>query len=160
MPRKSTGILLFRRPRGVLEVLLAHPGGPFWTNRDEGAWSIPKGEFAEDEDPLEAARREFEEELGSSVRGDALPLTPIRQRGGKVVHAWAVEGDLECSLVKSNEFEMEWPPKSGQMACFPEVDRAAWFDVPTALQKINPAQGSIVTELTAILHQVPDSTDE
>ena len=157
MPRKSAGILLFRRPHGVLEVLLVHPGGPFWQNRDEGAWSIPKGEYAEDEEPLDAALREFAEELGSATDGEPLPLTPIRQRGGKVVQAWAVEGDLDCTRIRSNEFEMEWPPRSGKMARFPEVDRAAWFDVPAALQKINPAQGSIVTELTAILEQAPDS---
>ena len=151
MPKKSAGILLFRRSSGRLEVLLVHPGGPFWTKKDDGAWSIPKGEYADGEDPLTAARREFEEELGSPAIGAARPLTPIRQRGEKEVTAWAVEGDLDCALVRSNTFEMEWPPKSGRLQQFPEVDRAAWFDLATARTKINTAQAALLSELAEIL---------
>ena len=152
MARQSAGILLFRRVSGRFEVLLVHPGGPYWTNKDEGAWSIPKGEVGEDEDPLEAAVREFGEELGVPVDGSFVALTPVRQRGGKRVLAWAVEGDLDCSQIRSNTFEMEWPSKSDRMRSFPEVDRAAWFDLETASRKINPAQAPLLLEL---LQEVP-----
>ncbi|HEX7069152.1 MAG TPA: NUDIX domain-containing protein [Rhodothermales bacterium] len=150
MPKRSAGILLYRRTAGRLEVLLVHPGGPFWRNRDEGAWTIPKGEYGDDEDPLDAARREFEEELGSEPQGTAVPLRPIRQKGGKEVSAWAMEGDLDAAAIRSNEFDLEWPPKSGRMQRFPEVDRAEWFDVETARSRINPAQVALIDELVAL----------
>ncbi|MGB0062973.1 MAG: NUDIX domain-containing protein, partial [Terracidiphilus sp.] len=132
MPKQSAGLLLFRRSASPLEVMLVHPGGPFWAKKDEGAWSIPKGEFAEDEDPLAAARREFEEETGRAIAGDFLPLTPVRQSGGKIVYAWAIESDFEASSLKSNTFSMEWPPRSGRREEFPEVDRACWFSLMEA----------------------------
>ena len=125
-----------------------HPGGPFWAKKDEEAWSIPKGELAVGEAPLIAARREFEEETGCRAQGPFIPLTPITQRGGKIVQAWAVEGDCDPAQLRSNLFSLEWPPKSGKRQQFPEVDRAEWFSVPVALQKINPAQRGFVSELT------------
>lgn len=124
-----------------------HPGGPFWKNRDAGAWSIPKGEFGPDEDPLQAARREFLEETGFTAEGDFIPLTPVIQAGGKVVYAWAVEGDCDPDAIKSSTFTLEWPPKSGKEQQFPEVDRAGWFDLETASQKINQAQKALLKEL-------------
>src|ERR1700754_864886 len=129
MPRRSAGIVLHRTGAGgELEVLLVHPGGPFWARRDAGAWSIPKGEHGEDEEPLAAARREFEEELGLPVpQGELRPLPEVRQKGGKRVTAWAVEGDLDPERIVSNSFELEWPPRSGRTQEFPEVDRAGWF---------------------------------
>ena len=149
--KTSAGILLYRRrPRGP-EVLLAHPGGPYWVKRDLGAWTIPKGEIAAGEDPLAAARREFAEETGSAADGSALPLTPIRQKGGKLVHAWAVEGDCDADAIRSNSFEMEWPPRSGRMAAFPEIDRAAWFTLEAAREKILPAQIPLLDELSRLL---------
>jgi len=150
MPKTSAGLLIFRRGTVGLQVFLVHPGGPFWARKDEGAWSIPKGELAAGEEPLAAARREFEEETGCRAAGPFIPLTPITQRGGKVVHAWAVEGDCDPEQLRSNVFSLEWPPKSGKSQQFPEVDRAEWFSVPVALQKINPAQRAFVTELAAI----------
>jgi predicted NUDIX family NTP pyrophosphohydrolase len=149
MPGKqSAGILAFRRgAAGTLEVLLVHPGGPFWKNKDAQAWSIPKGELDEREDRLAAARREFAEELGFEVDGNFLALTPVRQRGGKTVHAFAVEADFDTARVKSNTFSMEWPPKSGKLQDFPEIDRAEWFPLSAALQKINSAQISLLREL-------------
>ena len=129
------------------EVLLVHPGGPFWAKKDEGAWSIPKGEFGESEDPLRAAKREFEEELGVAVDGEFVALPTIKQKGGKVVHAWAVRGDFDVSKLKSNSFEMEWPPKSGKMRSFPEVDQAAWFDMETARRKMLPSQAPLLEAL-------------
>ena len=138
---------MFRRRTGGLEVLLVHPGGPFWARKDEGAWSIPKGELAAGEEPLAAARREFEEETGCEAVGPFIRLTSITQRGGKVVHAWAVEGACDPAQLRSNLFSLEWPPKSGKHQQFPEVDRAEWFTVPVALQKINPAQRGFITEL-------------
>ena len=147
MPSRSAGILLYRRSHDRLEVLLVHPGGPFWKKKDEGAWSIPKGEYSDGEDPLETARREFEEELGQLLTGEPEPLRPVRQKGGKEVLAWAVEGDLDPTRIQSNTFSLEWPPRSGMMQEFPEVDRAEWFDVETALVKINAAQAKLVEEL-------------
>src|SRR5689334_9574783 len=120
MPKISSGLLMYRRRDGRLQVLLVHPGGPFWKNKDEGAWSIPKGEAGENEDLLLCARREFEEELGVAPAGNFVELTPIKQKGGKIVHAWCVEGDLDASTIRSNTFTMEWPPKSGKAATFPE----------------------------------------
>jgi len=151
MSRTSAGLLMYRKREGILEVLLVHPGGPFWRNKDAGAWSIPKGEMADDEDLLEAARREFEEETGCRPSGSFIPLSPVKQKSGKTVHAWAVEGEIDPASMKSNTFTMEWPPKSGKHAEFPEVDRAEYFDLPTAKQKINPAQASLLTELVQIL---------
>jgi predicted NUDIX family NTP pyrophosphohydrolase len=138
---------MYRKRQGKLQVLLVHPGGPIWRNKDEGAWSIPKGEVTEREDLLECAKREFEEEIGTKPTGEFVPLTPIRQKSGKIVHAWAVEGDLDTTPVRSNTFEMVWPPKSGKMAAFPEVDRAEFFDLETAKKKVNMAQEPLVVEL-------------
>lgn len=143
----SAGILLYRRRGGTLEVFLVHPGGPFWAKKDLGAWSLPKGEFAEGEDPLAAAQREFEEETGFSIDGDFRPLQPLKQPGGKVVHAWAVEGDCDPARLHSNVFTLEWPPKSRQMKEFPEVDRAAWFTIPEARQRILKGQAPFLDEL-------------
>ena len=150
MPTKSAGLLLYRNsPEGSgIEVLLAHPGGPFWRNKDEGAWTIPKGEFTDDENPLAAAKREFEEELGAEPpAGDYIQLKPIKQKNGKIVHAWAVEGDFDPKTLKSNTFEMEWPPKSGRMQSFPEVDRAQWFTPELARKKMLTGQGALIDEL-------------
>ena len=147
MAETSYGILIYRRREGRLEVLLIHPGGPFWKNKDDGAWSIPKGGANAGEEPLQCARREFEEELGCCPPQSLIDLSPIRQKGGKVVHAWACEGDFDPAKLKSNLFEMEWPPKSGKRAEFPEVDRCAWFDLPTARVKINSAQAAFLADL-------------
>jgi len=146
--RTSAGILLYRARGGALEVLLVHPGGPFWTGRELGAWSIPKGEYAAAEDPLSAARREFAEELGTRAPdGPALDLGEVRQKSGKLVHAWALEGDLDTTRVKSNTCEIEWPPRSGKRIEIPEVDRAEWFDLKTAREKINRAQAELLDRL-------------
>jgi predicted NUDIX family NTP pyrophosphohydrolase len=151
MPKQSAGLLVYRRtPGGIpggIEVLLAHPGGPFWMKKDLGAWSIPKGEFPEHEDPLAAARREFREEMGHEMKGPFLALTPCQQPSRKIVHAWAVEGDLDAQAIRSNSFEIEWPPKSGRMQSFPEVDRAAWFDLAEARRRIQKGQLPILEEL-------------
>ena len=153
MAKKFTaGLLLFRRC-GELEVLLIHPGGPFWAKKDLGAWSLPKGEIEENEEPLDAAKREFAEETGFAVSGEFLPLNPIRQSGGKIVHAWAVEGDCDAARVQSNLFSMEWPPKSGTLRQFPEVDRAAWFSIPEAGRRILPAQKDFLEQLSSLLSQ-------
>jgi predicted NUDIX family NTP pyrophosphohydrolase len=140
-------LLLYRWGDEGLELLLAHPGGPFWAKKDAGAWSIPKGEFLEDEQPFTAARREFAEEIGTRVDGDALALTPLKQPSRKVVHAFAIEHDLNVDRISSNTFEMEWPPKSGKMQAFPEVDRAAWFRLDAARRRIQPGQLPILEEL-------------
>lgn len=144
--KRSAGILLYRRAGHAIQVLLAHPGGPFWARKDEGAWTIPKGEF-ENEDALAAARREFEEETGSVVDGEFITLTPCTQKNGKIVHAFALEGDLDASAITSNTFEMEWPPHSGKRRAFPEIDRAEWFTLEAAGEKINPAQRALLVEL-------------
>ncbi len=146
----SAGLLAFRRSNG-LEVLLAHPGGPFWTKKDDGAWTIPKGLADEDVDPLSAARREFTEETGFVASGDVVPLKPVRQRSGKTVLAWAFEADFDLTRCTSNLFEMEWPPRSGRLQSFPEIDRLAWFDYPTALKKIIAYQKPFLLELQAKL---------
>ena len=151
MAKKSAGILLYRFKGGILEVFLVHPGGPFWAKKDLGAWSIPKGEIAENEDPLDTAKREFREELGVGFSGDLIPLTPIKQRGGKIVYAWASEGDMDPDKIKSNTFEMEWPPKSGRKREFPEIDRGEWFNISDAKRKINPAQSALIDELVGKL---------
>jgi len=149
--KRSAGILLYRRGSRGLEVLLVHPGGPFWSKRDAGAWTIPKGEISEGEEPLAAARREFLEETGFEAQGDAMALEPLRQKGGKWVHAWAVEGDCDAAAISSNTFSMEWPPRSGLQAEFPEVDRAAWFTPGEARGRILASQVPFIDELEAKL---------
>ena len=137
MPQRSAGILLYRHRRNTIEVLLVHPGGPFWARKDDGAWSIPKGEYAPGEDPLAAARREFEEEMGSPPpEGEAVALGVFRQSAAKIVDVWAIDGDLDPATLRSNTFAMEWPPRSGHMIEVPEVDRAAWFTPEAAARKI------------------------
>lgn len=143
----SAGLLMYRLRQGVLEVLLVHPGGPFWAKKDLGAWSIPKGEYREGEDPMAAARREFEEETGLAASGVFLLLTPLRQRSGKWIHAWAFEGDCDASQIRGNTFTLEWPPRSGQIREFPEVDRAAWFDLNEARGRILAGQAGFIDEL-------------
>ena len=147
MPRKSAGILLFREVDGRLEVLLVHPGGPFWRKKDEGAWSIPKGEFQEGEDALTAARREFAEETGVALAGDFIPLRPLRQPSGKTIFVWAMKGDLDSAALKSNTFSMEWPPGSGRQQEIPEVDRAGWFSLEMARRKLLKGQVPFLRQL-------------
>lgn len=145
--KRSAGILLFRRaPEGV-QVLLAHPGGPFWARRDEGAWTIPKGGIDEGEEPLIAARREFIEETGVDPGEGGMALAPCRQSGGKTILAWAIEGDCDAGAVRSNDFEMEWPPRSGRIGRFPEIDRAEWFTLEEARRKIHAGQVPLLDEL-------------
>ncbi|MDB5157888.1 MAG: hypothetical protein JWR50_2595 [Mucilaginibacter sp.] len=149
---QSAGILLYRNNNARLEVFLVHPGGPFFKNKDEGAWSIPKGEVLVDEEPLLAARREFLEETGQKLVGEKfIELSPIRQKSGKTVVAWAVEGDIDPENIASNLFEIEWPPKSGKQASFAEIDRGGWFGVDEAKVKINPAQVALIDELEGLL---------
>jgi predicted NUDIX family NTP pyrophosphohydrolase len=145
--RRSAGLLLYRIREAAIEVLLVHPGGPYWKNKDEGAWSIPKGEFLPEEDPLAAARREFFEETGVAIEGELRALKPLRQPGGKIVHAWAVEADLDPPTIVSNTFEIEWPPRSGRLQSFPEIDRGAWFSLPEARRKILRGQVPLLEEL-------------
>jgi predicted NUDIX family NTP pyrophosphohydrolase len=145
--KQSAGILLYRLHDDAIEVFLVHPGGPFWVKKDLGAWSVPKGEFDGAENALDAAIRELEEETGIRVDGDFLALTPIMQKSGKKVFAWALEKDINVAGIKSNEFEIEWPPKSGKIKSFPEVDKAAWFNLTEAKQKINNAQVGLLLEL-------------
>lgn len=147
MAKRSAGLLLYRRTRGRLEVLLVHPGGPFWAKKDAGAWSIPKGEVDPGEDELLAAKREFAEEVGEVPRGELLPLGTVQQKGGKVVRAWAVEGDCDTTAITSNTFTLEWPPRSGKQREFPEIDRAEFFSLDEAKKKINRAQMAFVTVL-------------
>lgn len=149
--KKSAGILLYRLQIAQLQVLLVHPGGPFWAKKDLGVWTIPKGEVQEGEDALEAAKREFLEETGKAVTGKCRPLTPVKQNSGKQVQAWAVEGDFDVSRLQSNTFEMPWPPRSGKTAVFPEVDKAQWFSPEEALVKILPGQQALIRELQQLL---------
>jgi len=149
--KKSAGILLYRKQDQRLEVFLVHPGGPFWAKKDEGAWSVPKGEFEEGEKPLEAARREFREETGFDVDGRFAALTPLKQPSGKVIYAWAAAGDRDAAAIKSNTFTMEWPPKSGKIQEFPEVDRGGWFGIPEAREKLLPGQRPFLDELLKLL---------
>ena len=151
MPRVSAGLLMYRRREGALEVLLVHPGGPFWSNKDLGAWTIPKGEVAEGEDEEATARREFQEETGLQPQGTLLPLGSVKQKGGKVVHAWAFEGDADAAAIQSNTYRVEWPPRSGQWRTFPEVDRAEWFPPDEARRRINPAQAGLIDTLERAL---------
>ncbi len=147
----SAGILLYRRRAAGLEVFLVHPGGPFWSRKDDGAWSIPKGEYAAGEDPLEAAKREFAEETGFPVEGQFAPLTPLKQPSGKTIAAWHSEGELDPNTLRSNMFEMEWPPKSGLKKEFPEVDRGGWFSPMDARRKLTPGQLPFIDDLLAQL---------
>lgn len=150
--RKSAGILLYRFKES-LEVFLVHPGGPFWINKDAGAWTIPKGEIEEEEDPLSTAKREFEEETGHKISGAFIGLKPIVQKAGKMVYAWAIEGDIDAQAIRCNTFKVEWPPKSGNWKTYPEVDKAEWFKTTEAKEKINPAQIEFITELIHLLSQ-------
>ena len=147
MPKISAGLLMYRTRNGALVVLLVHPGGPFWRTKDLGAWSIPKGETEIDEDPLLAARREFKEETGFAPRGDFISLGDVRLKSGKIIHAWAFQGDCDPTLLKSNVFSLEWPPKSGKFIDVPEVDQAAFFSMAVARTKINPAQATFLDRL-------------
>jgi predicted NUDIX family NTP pyrophosphohydrolase len=151
MAKKSAGILMYRRREGVLEVFLVHPGGPYWKKKDAGAWSIPKGENEGGEEPLEVARREFQEETGFEASGKFIPLAPLRQPGGKVVAAWALGADCDASAIKSNTFSLEWPPRSGKRQEFPEVDRAGWFTLEAAREKITKGQAGFLDQLNQIL---------
>ena len=151
MSKKSAGILLYRILNGEPEVLLAHPGGPLWVKKDAGCWSIPKGEFTEDEEPLEAAKREFYEETGAKVTGEFIALTPVTQRSGKLVYGYAIEGDFDIAQFTSNTFKMEWPPNSGRIQEYPEINRVKWFDPERARGKINPSQHSFLDELERIV---------
>lgn len=144
--KQSAGLLLYRR-RPAIEVFLVHPGGPYWAKKDEGAWSIPKGEFEEGDDPLEAARRELREETGFSIEGDLARLDPVKQPGGKTVNAWMVEADMDPDELVSNTFQMEWPPRSGRIRQFPEVDRAAWFSLDEARMRILKGQVPLIDQL-------------
>ena len=151
MARVSAGLLLHRRSNGTLEVFLAHPGGPFWASKDAGAWVIPKGEVNDGEDLLAAALREFREETGFDVAGPFQPLRPIRQRGGKLVHAWTAEADVDAASVSSNTFTLEWPPRSGRMRSFPEIDRAEWMAIDDARTKILASQRPLIDALVELL---------
>ena len=151
MAKQTAGILVYRRRKGVIEVFLAHPGGPFWAKKDLAAWSIPKGEFVDPETPLDAARREFAEEIGQSVAGEFVALAPVRPKGGKTIYAFAVEAEVDADKVESNLFEMEWPPHSGKMQSFPEVDRGAWFGIDDARTRLHKGQLPILEELVAKL---------
>jgi predicted NUDIX family NTP pyrophosphohydrolase len=153
MAKRSAGVLMYRRRGAEPELLLVHPGGPFWKNKDLGAWSIPKGEYVEGEDPLTVARREFEEETGARPQGDYLPLGDITQPGRKVVTAFALEGDFDPATLRSNTFELEWPPKSGRKASFPEVDRAQWFAPAGARQKILKGQSELIDRLLRVIER-------
>jgi predicted NUDIX family NTP pyrophosphohydrolase len=156
MPKISAGLLLYRVRQGAPEVFLVHPGGPFWAKKDAGAWSIPKGEASPGEDLLAAAQREFREETGLDIGGHFRALVPIRQSSGKLVHAWAVEGDCDADAIRSKTFEMEWPPRSGQRQEVPEVDRAAWLDLPTARVKILKGQLGLLDQLERLLESGQD----
>lgn len=149
--KKSAGLLVYRLREGRIEVFLVHMGGPYWKDKDQGAWTIPKGEFGPEEEPLDAAMREFSEETGLSAGGDFVPLSPVTQKGGKEVIAFAVEADPDPSKVRSNTFTMEWPPNSGKMQEFPEVDRAAWFSIAEARRKVISGQAGLLDELEAKL---------
>jgi len=151
MPTKSAGILVYRRRPTGLEVFLVHPGGPFWAKKDQGAWSIPKGEFGDAENPLDAARREFTEETGQTIDGEFMTLTPSKQPSRKIVHGFAVEGDVEADNIVSNEFELEWPPRSGVTQRFPEIDRGAWFAIAEAKKRVHAGLVPVLDELERVL---------
>lgn len=145
--KKSAGILLYKKVDKQLFVLLVHPGGPFWKNKDAGHWSIPKGEFNDEENAFDAAIREFEEETGIQLEGDFIELVPVKLKSGKLVYAWALEKDIDADAIQSNTFEIEWPPKSGTLKSFPEIDKATWFSVEEALEKINVAMADFILQL-------------
>jgi len=151
MPKQAAGILLFRRSAVGLEVLLAHPGGPLWARKDLGAWTLPKGQFTDGELPLDAAKREFEEEMGRPATGEFQPLGTVKQPSGKVIHAWAAESDFDATSVKSNLFPMVWPPRSGRIMEFPEVDRAGWFSIAEARLRILKGQEPFLDRLLALV---------
>lgn len=155
MAKQSAGILVYRLRHSVLEVLLVHPGGPYWKSKDAGAWSVPKGNLEEGEDALQTAKRELQEETGCCIEGDFMPLTSLKQPGGKLVHVWAVEGDFDVQRFKSNSFRLEWPPKSGQYEDFPEVDRAGWFTIPEAIEKLLRGQRGFLEELLLGIDERP-----
>ena len=155
MKSPSAGILLYRRHAQALQVFLIHMGGPLWAHKDAGGWSIPKGEYGADEEPLQAAQREFQEETGAQVSGPFLALQPIRQRSGKLVSAWAAEGDFDPTQLKSNLFTLEWPPGSGRMQQFPEADRGAWFTLPDARLRIIAGQAALLEQLQALVSIPP-----
>jgi predicted NUDIX family NTP pyrophosphohydrolase len=146
--KQSAGLLLYRRSFSTIEIFLVHPGGPFWKNKDEAVWSIPKGEFNDSEEPLQAATREFLEETGIAVSGNFMELNPVIQKGGKKVFAWALEKNIDAANIHSNTFEMEWPPKSGKFQSFPEIDKGEWFTIDVAKQKINKMQEDLIEQLT------------
>lgn len=156
MPKTSAGLLPYRRRDGRIEVFLVHPGGPFWAKKEAHAWSVAKGEVEGEEDLLEAARREFAEETGRTLAGDPLPLAPVRQPGGKIVHVFAVEAEVDPDAIRSDTFTLEWPPRSGRVSAFPEVDRAAWFPLGEALRRIHKGQIPILEELAARLGAAPE----
>lgn len=150
--KQSAGILLYRQAdNNVLQVFLVHPGGPFFKNKDAGAWSIPKGEFLDGEEPLAAAKREFEEETGQHISGEFIPIGSVKLKSGKIVHAWAVEGNIDHEAIVSNTFEIEWPPRSGKRVMVPEIDRAGWFDLTLARQKMNEAQAKFIDKLVSLI---------
>jgi predicted NUDIX family NTP pyrophosphohydrolase len=149
--KRSAGILMYKFNKG-LEVFLVHPGGPYWKNKEEGTWSIPKGEYNEDEEPLAAAKREFEEEVGVPITGKFIALEPVKQNALKIVSAWALEGDIDADNIKSNTFPMEWPPKSGKMIDVPEVDKAGWFNIEEARKKLLPGQVGLIDQLEKIIN--------
>ena len=153
--KQSAGLLLYRRHQDAWQVFLVHPGGPYWKAKDRGAWSIPKGEFEPSEDLLEAARREFTEETDLPIDGTFMPLSPVRQPGGKTVHAWAVEGDCDPAAIRSNTFSMEWPPRSGRQREFPEIDRGEWFGLEEAEGRISEGQRGFLDQLRALLGDAP-----
>lgn len=151
MPKQSAGILLFKTINRQLYVFLVHPGGPFFAKKDTGAWSIPKGEFDNNENALLAAQREFREETGFSVEGNFIPLEPVKLKSGKLIYAWAIEGNIQEDIIISNTFDLEWPPKSGKTKNFPEIDKAAWLSMKKAKEKINPAQVALLENLERII---------
>jgi len=153
MAKQSSGILVYRINNKQVQFFLVHPGGPFWKNKDEGAWSIPKGEYLDDEDALIAARREFEEETSQTINGDFAALTPVKLKSGKIVKAWLVEGNVDVENIVSNTCPVEWPPRSGKMIEIPEIDKAAWFDTETAKIKINQAQAAFIDEALDMIDQ-------
>jgi len=160
MAKKSAGILLYRIKDDLLEVFLVHPGGPFWVKKDLGSWSIPKGEFTDDEVPLEAAKREFKEETGMDVDGDFLELTPVKQKSGKIVYGFAIEKNINSEAIKSNTFEMEWPPKSGKKQPFLEIDKGEWFNLADGRSKINKYQLAFLQELSERLNMADQMSAE
>ncbi len=158
MPKKSAGILLFRLIKDKIEFLLVHPGGPFWAKKDLGVWSIPKGEFEEGEAPLDAAIREFEEEMGQTIGGEFIKLSPVKLKSGKMIYAFAQEKNIDTASIVSNSFSVEWPPKSGKHQDFPEVDRVEWFNLDTSKEKINKGQIDLINELMEIISKKGNST--